>query len=65
MADNTNQGNDDRNIGSDRQRVAGGQDHEVQYLADKMNCSTEEVEAAIKAVGNSRDKVEEYLSKNR
>jgi Protein of unknown function (DUF3606). len=65
MADNTNQNNDGRNLGSDRQRVAGGQEYEVQYLADKMNCTTEEVEAAINAVGNSRDKVEEYLKKGR
>ena len=63
MENNSN--NEKRNIGSDRQRVAGGQDHEVQYLADKMNCSTEEVEKAIQAVGNSRDKIEEYLKNNR
>jgi hypothetical protein len=51
-----------RNIGSDRKRVAGGQDHEVKYEAHKIGTSKQEVRKAVKDVGNSRGKVEEKLS---
>ena len=58
MADNKN------SRGSrDRDRVAGNQEHEVRYLAEKLNVSTEEVKKAIEKVGNSREKLEEYLRK--
>jgi hypothetical protein len=46
----------------DRNQVAGNEDYEVDYLADKLNVSKERVKEAIKAVGNDRQKVEEYLS---
>ena len=45
----------------DRTKVAGGQDHEVQYEKDKMNTSGSKVKAAVKSEGNSRKKVEEKL----
>jgi hypothetical protein len=51
--------------GQDRTRVAGGQDWEVSYMTQKYNVSKQEVEDAVKAVGNSREKVEEYLERNR
>ncbi len=45
----------------DRSRVAGDEDYEVQYLANKLGVSEEEVRTAIHAVGNDRKKVEAYL----
>lgn len=54
---------DDKNVrdNRDRQRVAGGEEYEVNYLAQKLNVSADEVKKAIEQVGNSREKVEEYL----
>lgn len=52
-----------RNIGSDRKRVAGGQDHEVRYLATTLNCSEDQVREAIEAVGNSRVKIQDYIKR--
>jgi hypothetical protein len=60
MADNK-----DLRDGRDRQRVAGNEEYEVQYLAEKLNVSAEEVREAIEKVGNSREKLEEYLRGNR
>jgi hypothetical protein len=50
-----------RNVGSDRKRVAGGQEHEVKYEAHKMGTSKQEVRKAVKEAGNSRGKVEAKL----
>jgi hypothetical protein len=52
-----------RGRAQDRARVAGGQDHEVRYEAQKTGTSKEEVKDAVKSAGNSRKKVEEKLSK--
>lgn len=54
---------DDKNLqdGRDRSRVSGSEEYELQYLAEKLNVSTEEVRKAIEQVGNSREKVEEFL----
>ena len=52
-----------RGRAQDRERVAGGQEHEVKYEADKENVSKDEVRSAVKNVGNSRDKVEAELEK--
>lgn len=54
---------DDKNLqdGRDRSRVSGSEEYELQYLAEKLNVSTDEVRKAIEQVGNSREKVEEYL----
>jgi Protein of unknown function (DUF3606) len=41
----------------DRSRVAGGQDYEVQYLAEQTGVSTEQALALIKAYGNDRQKL--------
>lgn len=49
------------NSKQDRARVAGGQDHEVRYEAEKEGVSKGEVKQAIKDVGNSRKKVEGKL----
>ena len=58
---------DDKNMqdGRDRSRVSGSEEYELQYLAEKLNVSTEEVRRAIEQVGNSREKIEEYLRGNR
>lgn len=54
---------DDKNLrdNRDRERVAGNEEYEVNYLAQKLNVSAEEVRRAIEQVGNNREKVEEYL----
>ena len=56
MAEHTSRGR-----AQDRRKVAGGQDHEVRYEADKMGVSKDEVRTAVKSEGNSRDKVERKL----
>jgi len=58
---------DDKNMrdGRDRSRVSGSEEYELQYLAEKLNVSTEEVRRAIEQVGNSRERIEEYLRGNR
>lgn len=45
----------------DRAKVAGTQDHEVNYEADKTGASKSEVKNAVKSVGNSRRAVENKL----
>ena len=57
--------NRDQKGGQDRQRVAANEEYEVSYLAEKLNVSSEEVKRAIEQVGNSREKVEEYLRRNK
>lgn len=52
-----------RGRSQDRAKVAGGQDHEVRYEADKTGASKEEVKSAVKSAGNSRKKVEDKLDK--
>ncbi|MEH3128297.1 DUF3606 domain-containing protein [Agrobacterium cavarae] len=52
-----------RGRNQDRERVAGGQDHEVRYEANKEQVSKDDVRSAIKSVGNSRDKVEDELDR--
>jgi len=52
-----------KNVSSDRKRVAGGQDYEVEYAATKSGASADDVKQAVKAVGNSRAKVEEKLAR--
>ena len=45
----------------DRQKVAGGQEHEVSYERNKMKVSGKKVKDAIRSEGNSRKKVESKL----
>ncbi len=56
---------DNKNIqdGRDRSQVNGNEDYEVQHVAKTLGVSTEQVKEAISAVGNSREKIEEYLKK--
>lgn len=50
-----------RGRSQDRKQVAGGQEHEVRYEAEKEGASKSEVKDAVKKVGNSRKKVEGEL----
>lgn len=60
MADNKNNtGNPDRSL------INMSEDYEVTYWKEKFNVSSDELEAAVKAVGNKAELVEEYLMKNR
>ncbi|GAB3428049.1 DUF3606 domain-containing protein [Niabella aquatica] len=58
---------DDKTINDarDRNQVAAGEDYEVDYIVKKHGVSREQVLEAIKAVGNDRNKVEEYLTSNK
>ena len=49
----------------DRSRVNSNEEWEVSYMREKYNVDTRKVEEAVKAVGNDRQKVEEWLQKNR
>jgi hypothetical protein len=57
---------DDKNLRDqmDRNRVARDENYEVDYLVEKTGASREQVTEAIKAVGNNREKVEEYLKRD-
>jgi hypothetical protein len=55
--------NSQRGRAQDRKRVAGAQDHEVNYEKEKMDVSGKQVKDAVKSEGNSRKKVEEKLKK--
>ena len=46
---------------ADRDRVAGGQKHEVAYVAKKLGKSPSAVKAAVKAAGPMRKNVEKKL----
>jgi hypothetical protein len=52
-----------RGRSQDRAKVAGGQNHEVNYEKEKLNVSGKEVKDAVRTAGNSRKKVEEKLRK--
>jgi hypothetical protein len=46
----------------DRSRIALGQEHEVTYWTKELGVSREQLEEAVKSVGNSADKVREHLT---
>ena len=50
-----------RGLKQDRREVGAGQGYEVRYEAKKMGATPAAVKKAIKAVGNSRVKVEKLL----
>lgn len=56
---------DNKNVqdGRDRSQVNGNEDYEVQYIAKTLGVSTDRIKEAISVVGNSREKIEEYLKK--
>lgn len=57
---------DNKNVqdGRDRAQIDGNSEYELDYVAQKLNVSREQVRQAIASVGNSREKVEEYLKKS-
>lgn len=57
-----NQNEKDRGRGQDRDRVAAGQEWEVNYMTQKFNVTAEQVREAVEKVGNSRNKIEEFLA---
>jgi hypothetical protein len=60
MADNkSNKGQ------SDRAKVSGDEDYELSFLEEKLGVTRQQVKDAIKAVGNNRSDVEEYLRKGK
>jgi hypothetical protein len=59
----TTKNSSSRGRGQDRARVAGGQDHEVSYVAKKTGASAADVKQTVKSTGNSRKKVEKKLGK--
>jgi len=54
---------DDKNKqdGRDRERVAGNEDYEVNYVAKKYGVTADEVRDAIVKVGNDRKEIEAYF----
>ena len=50
---------------NDNNRVAAGQDHEVDYFAKKHGLTHDEVLELIKVVGNKRADLEEAIAKKR
>lgn len=47
---------------ADRSRISLGEDYEVRDWTKALGVSEEELRAAVDAVGNSADKVREYLA---
>lgn len=43
---------------ADGQKVAGGQDHEVRYLAGKFGISTDQAKTLVEQYGNNRQRLE-------
>lgn len=56
MTDNTKQ------TGLDRKLIALNEDYEVRDWTKSLGCTEEQLRAAVKAVGNSAEKVREYLA---
>lgn len=54
---------DDKNRrgSADRSRIALGEEHEVRYWTKELGVSREQLEEAVKSVGNSADRVREHL----
>ena len=46
---------------SDRKFISLEQDYEVRDWAKSLGCTPEQLREAVRAVGNSADKVREYL----
>lgn len=51
--------------GRDRARVAGGEEYEVRYFADKHGISIEQAEQLIREHGNSREVLDAAAAKLR
>lgn len=51
--------------GADRSRISLEQDYEVRDWTKSLGVTKAELSAAVKAVGNSAEKVREYLKKKK
>ena len=49
----------------DSSRVNMNEDYEVRYWTNKFNCTEEQLGIAVKAVGSSAEKVEQFLKSNK
>lgn len=47
----------------DRDRISLNEDYEVRYWSEALGVTKDQFSAAVKAVGNSADKVREHLKK--
>ncbi|MCE3258871.1 MAG: hypothetical protein K0S12_512 [Bacteroidetes bacterium] len=45
----------------DASRINLNEEYEIQYWTKKLNCSREELEQAVKAVGSSAENVQKFL----
>lgn len=56
---------DDKTLRSpqDSSRIALGEDYEVEYWTKKFGVTRDELEKAVKAVGNGAEAIEEYLKR--
>lgn len=57
--------NKQKSGGNDRKLIALGEEYEVRDWTKSLNCTEAELREAIKAAGNSVDKVKEYLSQKK
>lgn len=48
---------------ADRNQISLNEDYEVRYWSEAFGVTKEQLGAAVKAVGNSADKVREHLKK--
>ncbi len=46
---------------SDRSRISLNEEHEVSYWTKELGVSREQLEEAVKSVGNNADRVREHL----
>ena len=56
---------DTSKTGLDRKLISLKEDYEVRDWAQSLGCTPEQLRDAVKAVGNSADKVREHLSARR
>ena len=49
--------------GQDRQRISLQQDYEIRDWTKSLGCTEDQLRAAVKAVGDSAEKVREFLKK--
>lgn len=54
---------DKSKTGNDRKLISLNEDYEVRDWTKSLGCTEQQLRDAVKAVGNSADKVKEYLSK--
>jgi hypothetical protein len=56
---------DTKQTAQDRKRISLEEDYEVRDWTKSLGCTEAQLRDAVKAVGNSADKVREYLAKKK